>query len=220
MGQSGKDIIVRVYEELNQLVYFLAHKYKNDQVVELHFDDIVGHLNLKMVEVVGRYSGEKCYEDIVKLVKMSLYNEVKTLMSRHYGTHRSEGIGDVHFVMGYMSEATSEKNKDEVYAETILDRQVEVEKEAILSDIITRFRDNLSGVDGQVFDVLYNSITAPTDSFIKAIDIIASRRRHNGNSHYQIPRELVISRVLGCEPCEVRSSVSRIKRSLIMELGG
>jgi len=86
--------VEELYDRLHRYIWWLAHDINKDHTLNilLQTDDLAGELFLEMVRVYRHYEdrGDLDADSLIKIVKVSLDNRIRTLIYTYHNTHRAE----------------------------------------------------------------------------------------------------------------------------------
>lgn len=125
-----QELSERMYGEVVNLIRVMANDIANPNYWQLVYDEVMAELSWKMAEVVWEYS-DKPFDELKKLVIVSLRNHKATLTRRCYGTHRALEIGALD-----IDDVEDERGVVDFHLNEFLDGLEDVDAKALICEIL------------------------------------------------------------------------------------
>ena len=132
--------VLLLYSELEDFMHWLAWKNVDDNNVMMNHDDIFGELQIEFVKSLKHY-GNLPKKQFINVTKRMLDNRIAELRYKYYRTHRG--------MAGNMLSI------DDDFIEDLLPDIFDLEAYIEIEDFVDDIRSQLSGLDLDIFDILY-----------------------------------------------------------------
>jgi len=84
--------IDEIVVELQDFIYYLAHKHTSEDTIMLDFDELVGELSLELVKGFNYYKAKDMTDgQMLAVIRRILDNRIGELIYKHFKTHRLAG---------------------------------------------------------------------------------------------------------------------------------
>ena len=131
---------ILMYSELENFMHWLAWENVDDNNIMMNHDDIFGELQLEFVKSLQHYS-DLPKKQFINVTKRMFDNRISELKYKHYRTHRR--------LAGNMMSI------DDEFIEDLLPDMFDLEAYVEIKDFVECIREQLSGLDLDIFDILY-----------------------------------------------------------------